>query len=358
MSAATATGDSTLADVGDVRQNHRFDEARLSAYLEKSIAGFRGPIAVTQFSRGQSNPTFLVTGASGRYVLRKKPPGDLLPTAHQIEREYRLLRALQGTSVPVPAAHLLCEDTDIIGTAFYVMDFLDGRIFRNPTLPGLTREERRGVFAAMAEAMAQLHAFDWQAAGLASFGKPQEYIKRQISRWTRQYEATKSEKNEALDRLVEWLPAHIPAAEVTTIAHGDFHLQNLVFHPTQSKVIGILDWELATLGHPLSDLAYNCMIYHLPGSTLNLGGLMDSDLGSLGIPGEREYVDIYCRQAGIGHVDDWNFYLAFAFFRCAAIAQGIHARAVQGIASAANALEVGRLAWPLAEAGWRQVTAR
>jgi len=344
-------------DVHAVSGRHTVDEQRLAAYLAANVAGFEGPMSVVQFSRGQSNPTYLLTTPSRKYVLRKKPSGVLLPTAHMIEREYRVLSAFDGSPVPAPRVHVLCEDTEVIGAAFYVMEFLDGRIFKDPRLPGMTQEERRNIYRGQAGALAELHRFDWRGAGLADFGKTENYIARQIDRWTRQFQASEVEPNPSLQRLSEWLPGHIPASEAVTIAHGDYHLQNVIFHPAEPRVIGIVDWELSTLGNPFADLAYNTMIFHLPASTVNLGGLADSDLARLGIPSEREYLDFYRASLGRDLPDNWRFYLAFAFFRCAAIAQGVYARAAKGNASAENAFEVGRLAWPLADAGWAQAQA-
>jgi aminoglycoside phosphotransferase (APT) family kinase protein len=340
-------------DVTAVRQGHEFDDRSLASYLTSHLDGFRPPLSVWQFRGGQSNPTFLLETGNGRYVLRKKPPGNLLPSAHMIEREYRVMRALRGTDVPVIGARLLCEDATVIGTAFYVMDFVEGRVFRDPSLPELAPAERRAVYNAMGNVLARLHAVDWRAAGLDTFGKPTGYLSRQIALWTRQYEASKTHAIPAMDELIRWLPAHIPADDRTTIAHGDFRLENLMFHPSEPRVLGVLDWELATLGHPLADLAYNCMIWHLAPATPNLGGLAGRDLAMLGIPTEAEYLAGYAASAGLAGISNYAFFLAFSFFRFAAIAQGVYARARAGNASAPNALEVGLLAAPLAELGWQ-----
>ena len=341
------------ADVTNMRPGHEFDTGRLADYLSKHLDGFSGGLTVRQFRGGQSNPTFLLETGDKRFVLRKKPPGQLLPSAHMIEREYRVMHALRNSDLPMIPARLLCEDPSIIGTSFYVMDFVEGRIFRDPALPGMGAGERREIYANMADVMGRLHASDWQAVGLEGFGKPAGYLARQIALWTRQYEAAKTHLIPAMDELIRWLPANIPADERTTIAHGDFRLENLMYHPTEPRVIGVLDWELATLGHPFADVAYNCMIWHLDPSTPNLGGLAGRDLAALGIPSEADYVAGYCKSANIAGIDDYSFFLAFAFFRFASIAQGIYARAKAGNASAPNALQVGLLAAPLAELGWK-----
>jgi aminoglycoside phosphotransferase (APT) family kinase protein len=340
-------------DVTAIRPGHAFDLDRLSDYLEHHLEGFSGRAAVRQFRGGQSNPTFLVESDGARYVLRKKPPGELLPSAHMIEREYRVMHALCDSGVPIIRPHLLCEDSSIIGTPFYLMDFAEGRVFRDPALPGLAPNERRAIYAAMGDVMARLHAVDWRSVDLHGFGKPTGYVARQIALWTRQYEAAKTHDIPAFDELIRWLPANMPADETTTIAHGDFRLENLMYHPTEARVIGVLDWELATLGHPLADVAYNCMIWHLDPATPNLGGLAGRDLAALGIPTEAEYLAGYARSAGLTRIESYSFFLAFAFFRFASIAQGVYARARAGNASAPNALQVGLLAAPLAELGWK-----
>ncbi len=328
------------------------DIDRLTEYLTDHLPGFAAPLTVRQFKGGQSNPTYLLTTPSHRYVLRKKPAGQLLPGAHMIEREYKVMSALKGSAVPVATVPLMCEDSSVIGTPFYVMDFLEGRIFRDPGLPGIAPAERAAIYRAMSDTMAALHAVDWQVVGLADFGKPSGYLTRQIALWSRQYVAGKTHEIPAMDRLMEWLPAHIPADERTTISHGDFRLENLMIHSTEPKVLATLDWELATLGHPFADLAYNCMIWHLPADADHLPGLSGQRLPE-GIPTEADYIAGYCKAAGLSEIPDYNFYLAFSLFRFAAIAQGIYARWQAGNASAPTAETAGLMAGPLADLGWK-----
>jgi aminoglycoside phosphotransferase (APT) family kinase protein len=340
------------SETTEIRSGHALDTDRLTQYLSANLLGFQPPLTIRQFKGGQSNPTYLLTTPAARYVLRKKPAGHLLPGAHMIEREYRVIKALEGSAVPVPSVPLLCEDPAVIGTPFYIMDFLEGRVFRDPALPELAAAERGAIYQAMGTTLARLHAIDYQAVGLEGFGKPTGYLTRQIALWTRQYEAAKTHAIPSMDHLIAWLPRHVPAEEITAISHGDYRLENLFFHPDRPEVLATLDWELATLGHPYADLAYNCMIWHLPHDTPNVPGLLGRDLAALGIPSEAEYVAEYCAAAGLARIPDYNFYLAFAFFRFGAIAQGIYARWQAGNASAPNAEQVGLLAAPLADLGW------
>jgi aminoglycoside phosphotransferase (APT) family kinase protein len=334
---------------------HSFDAARLAAWMQTHIAGFSGPIDVQQFAGGQSNPTFLVQAASGRYVLRRKPPGKLLPSAHAVDREFRVLAALKDTPVPVAHVHALCEDDAVIGSAFYVMDYVEGRIFWDALLPEVPAQGRGDVYREMVRVLAALHSVDYAAVGLGDFGKPSRYVERQVARWTQQYRASETEKIDGIERLIEWLPGHIPADEQTSIVHGDFRLDNTIFHPTEPRITAVLDWELSTLGHPLVDLAYYCMRYHLP--VAEFRGLGGVDPKAYMIPSEAECVAEYCRLRGVAPVapKDWAYYSAFCMFRMAAILQGVLARALQGNASSDTALQAGRRTRPLAELGWKLV---
>jgi aminoglycoside phosphotransferase (APT) family kinase protein len=337
-----------------VRSAHRFDEEALARYLTNKLEGFAGELTVKQFGQGQSNPTFLLGSGDREWVLRKKPPGKLLPSAHAVDREYRVIKALQDTDVPVPEACLLCEDDTVVGTPFYVMKRAEGRIFRNPSMPEVSSADERGaIFEAMNETLAKLHQVDLKAVGLEDFGKSGNYMSRQVDRWTRQYEASKTDEIESMESLIQWLTENIPDDKTTTIVHGDYRLENMVIHPTEPLVIAILDWELCTLGHPLADLAYNCMLYHFPagsGTNLGLGGL---DLEALGIPSEADYVDAYCRRMGRGPIPNWSFFLAFSIFRVAAIVQGVYKRGLDGIASSAKAESFGIYVRFLSDTGWQ-----
>ena len=349
MSQDTSPASST------VDSRHAFDVQRLVDWMQRKIGPVTGPLRVEQFSGGQSNPTFLVEYGEERLVLRRKPPGVLLPSAHAVEREFRVMRALADTDVPVPRMLALCEAPEVIGTPFYLMQHVAGRVFWNPALPELSREERGLVHDEVNRVIAALHIVDPLAVGLAGFGKPDQYIARQVARWSKQYQASATATIEAMDRLIEWLPRHVPAGEQTSIVHGDFRLDNLIFDPQQPRVLAVIDWELATLGHPLVDFAYHCMAWRIPAGVFR--GLADLDLAALGVPGETEYVQSYCRRTGRDAVPatDWEYYMAYNLFRLAAIAQGITARALQGNASSARALEVGRSTRPLADLAWRQV---
>ncbi len=335
-----------------VRDAHRFDEARLTTYLQDHLPGFAPPLSVRQFEGGQSNPTFLLETGGGAYVLRKKPPGNLLPSAHLVEREFRVMTALDGSGVAVPVMHLLCEDAGVIGTSFYVMEHIPGRVFRDPALPGMDGAERAALYDAMNDTLARLHAVDWRAAGLADFGKPERYLARQTDRWTRQYQASKTEDIAAMDSLIDWLPRHLPEDDDVAIAHGDFRLENLIFHPTEARVLAVLDWELSTLGHPLSDLAYNCMTYHFPARGISFPGLGGLDLDALGIPSEADYVAAYFARTGRDAIPDWPVFLAFSLFRMAAILQGVYARALQGNAASERAMQMAGMPALLAGIAW------
>ncbi|HZB91301.1 MAG TPA: phosphotransferase, partial [Stellaceae bacterium] len=338
-----------------VNERHRFDSQRLAQWMTDHVEGFRGPLAVEQFRGGQSNPTFRLTAGSGRYVLRRKPPGKLLPSAHAVDREYRVITALGDTGVPVARSYALCLDDSIIGTTFYIMDCVEGRIFWDPTLPELAKDERRAVYEAMNAVIASLHQVDYQKIGLGDFGRPGNYFARQIDRWTKQYRASATETIEAMDRLIEWLPQNLPPDDETAIVHGDFRLDNLIFHPREPRIVAVLDWELSTLGNPLADFSYHMMTWELgPEAYRGLGG---KDLDALGIPSKEEYRALYCRRTGRAGIANWDFYMAYNMFRLAAILQGIMGRVVEGTAANVKARESGARARALAEAGWRRVEA-
>jgi aminoglycoside phosphotransferase (APT) family kinase protein len=335
-----------------VRPGHEIDRLSLERYLTTALPGFAAPVEVLQFEGGQSNPTFFLRDAAGRgYVLRKKPPGVLLPSAHLIEREHRVMAALSQTAVPVPRMRLLCEDTAVLGTPFYVMDWVAGRIFRDPALPGVARGERAALYDAMNDVLARIHKVDFGEIGLADFGKPASYLTRQVSRWTQQYLAARARPIAPMDALSAWLTDHVPPEEPPTLAHGDLRMDNLVFHPTESRVVAVLDWELSTLGNPLADVAYNCLAYYLPARAGALRGLLGTDLEALGIPREDDYVAAYARRTGRGALPHWGFYLAFGLFRVASIVEGVRARAEKGTGSSASGQELGQMTEFLAETG-------
>ncbi|WP_431266546.1 phosphotransferase [Roseateles chitinivorans] len=338
------------------------DAEALAAWLAREIEGFAGPLTIEQFKGGQSNPTYKLITPGATYVMRAKPApvAKLLPSAHAIEREFTVMRALSNTDVPVPRMLALCEDESIVGRAFYVMEFIQGRVLWDQTLPGASNEERTAIYEEMNRVIAALHRVDFRALGLEGYGKPGNYFERQIGRWSKQYQATITGPNEAMDRLIEWLPAHIPDSardeREVAIVHGDYRLDNLVFHPTEPRVLAVLDWELSTLGHPLADFSYHCMSWHIrkSGAARGLGGV---DLAPLGIPNELDYVRRYCERTGRGDaatvMKDWNFYLAYNLFRICAILQGIAKRVEDGTASSQQAREAGAGAKPMAELGWQ-----
>ncbi|HEY0300986.1 MAG TPA: phosphotransferase [Rhizomicrobium sp.] len=321
--------------LGEVAPAHRFDEAKLKAHLQTHIPGFGTDMAVQQIKGGASNPTFKLTtqGPDGplAYVLRKKPPGQLLASAHQVDREYRVMKALEDTGVPVPRMRHLEPDADVIGTAFYVMDFLEGRIFRDATLPGLAPAERGAIYDALNATLAKLHQIDYQAVGLSDFGRPTGYFERQFARWIKQYRGAESEPIAAMETLIAILPGMIPPDPSVSIAHGDYRLENVMFHPTEPRLIAVLDWELCTIGHPLADIGYNGFLWHSEAQTW--GSLVGVDFAATGIPTEAEYRDAYCRRTGRAGIPSWNFYVAFGAFRLASISQGVYRRILSGNAS-------------------------
>jgi len=339
-----------------VASEQRFDVAALERYLKAHLPGLRGPLKVRQFRGGQSNPTFLLAGADGTaYVLRKQPAGVLLPSAHAVDREFRVISALYGTGFPVARPVCFCEDRSVIGTLFYLMGYVAGRNFWDPTLPGMGPAERGAIYDEMNRVLVRLHMLDFSAAGLAAFGKPGNYFARQIARWSMQYRASQTEPIAAMEKLLKWLPQNIPQADETTLVHGDYRLDNMIFHPSEPTVLAVVDWELATLGHPLADFSYHVMLWRVAaGETRGLRGV---DLPSLGIPTEKEYVAAYCRRTGRAGVEPrvWEFCMAYNLFRIACIRQGILRRVVDGTAASRHAREAGGRARESAELAWQQV---
>src|SRR6202789_4580086 len=338
----------------DVSESHRFDEKKLEAYLAERIEGFQTPLEVRQFKGGQSNPTYQLITPNRKYVLRRKPPGKLLPSAHAVDREYRIIAALYPTGFPVAKPYLLCEDESIIGTMFYVMDCVEGRIYWGPMLPDCTPKERTAIYEAMNKTLAQLHSMDYEKLGLGDFGKPGAYIARQLSRWTKQYQLSETQKIVEMDRLIEWLPAHLPPQERNSIVHGDYRLDNMVLHPTESRVAAVLDWELCTIGDPMADFTYHLMQWQLPpgGTSGGTATLVGSDLKALGIPTMDEYVAMYCRNTGRESIPNMDYYASYNFFRLAGILQGIVGRVRDGTANSAHAAQNASGVRPLAERAW------
>ena len=339
-----------------VEQRLQFDTGALERFLKSRIDGLVGPLAVEQFKGGQSNPTYRFSAADGRrFVLRRKPPGKLLPSAHAVDREYAVMTALHGTGFPVPKTHVLCEDESVIGTAFFVMDYVEGRVMWDQALPGMTREEREAIWSEMNRVIALLHATDFVGAGLASFGRPGNYIERQIARWSKQYQASETEKMPAMDNLIAWLPQNVPPAADATIVHGDFRLDNMIFHPSEPRILAVLDWELSTLGDPLADFSYHCLSWHVPPG--HFRGVAGLDIDALGIPQEDDYIAMYCRRTGRTSIErkHWDFYIAYNLFRIAAILQGIMKRVVDGTAASDQARDAGMRARPMAQLGWGHV---
>lgn len=328
----------------------------LSAWCESHIDGFKGPVSLEKFAVGQSNPTYLMRADSGRYVLRSKPPGSLLQSAHAVDREYRVMHALSETDIPVPRMYALCEENDVIGSMFFVMEHLQGHTYLDPALPDLQRGQRRELYEQQVRVLASLASLDPSAIGLSDYGKPGNYVSRQVSRWTRQYRATETEVIPEMEHLIEWLPENLPTdAGQVALVHGDFRLDNLLVHPARMEIIGVLDWELSTLGHPFVDCSYWSTMLRLPRDTHHKG-LAGLDRSALGIPEERELIDLYRSLSGTEVPGDWSFWIAFHAFRFAAIVQGVMKRYLDGNASSAHAVEVGRMAGVVARLGWSAVT--
>ena len=336
--AEAPTASELFTGTKEVAESHRFDEAALARWMEANVEGYEGPLEVRQFKGGQSNPTYQLVTPKKKYVMRRKPPGKLLPSAHAVDREFRVISALYPLGFPVARPYGLCTDEGVIGTMFYVMDMVEGRVFWNNAFPEVSREDRPAYFDAMNAAMAQLHSFDPEAIGLGDYGKPGNYFARQIGRWSKQYLADDlAGRNEDMDALVAWLPENIPPGEESGVVHGDFRCDNMIFHPSEPRVLAVLDWELSTLGHPLADFAYHTMMYRMPATIVP--GLDGADLAALNIPTEQEYVATYCARTGRDGIPNYEFYIAFNLFRLAAIFHGIKGRVMRGTAASAQAAE-------------------
>ncbi|MFW2448625.1 MAG: phosphotransferase [Qipengyuania pacifica] len=350
----SGTGESSDLNTGTspVREGHQFDYAALGAWMAANVPGFSGPMSVEQFKGGQSNPTYKLLTPNKSYVLRRKPPGPLLKGAHAVDREAKVLTGLEKADFPVAHVHALCTENSVIGTWFYVMDMVDGRVFWDATLPDVSNDDRPAYFDAMNATIAALHQINPEDVGLGNYGRPGNYFERQIGRWTKQYlDDELAGRDPAMDELIEWLPANIPQGEETSIVHGDFRIDNLIFHSTEPRILAVLDWELSTLGHPLADFAYNAMMYHMPPHIV--AGLAGADLAALKIPEEEEYVAAYCERTGRSSIPNYPFYTAFNFFRLAAIFHGIKGRAIRGTASSAQAEERAKAFPELANIAWQ-----
>lgn len=340
-----------IGQVGDVRQGAEFDVACLEDYLRQTVPGFAGPLDVRQFDGGQSNPTYLLETLGRRYVMRRKPPGVLLKSAHAVDREFRVTKALHGLGYPVPEPLCLCEDPGVIGTMFYVMEHVEGRVFWDSRMPDLAPAERAAIYDSANETLARLHTIDYAAIGLGDYGRPGNYFARQINRWSQQYQLSETRPIAAMDKLIAWLPTAVPEDDGrSSIIHGDFSFHNLIIHPTEPRVIAVIDWELSTIGHPLGDLMYHCMEWYRPAGVDDRGTLRDADLAALGIPTLDDYIAAYCRRTGIPLPGPTGFYRAFNLFRVAAILQGVAGRMRDGVATDSNAQRIVARIEPLAEA--------
>jgi len=335
-----------FSGAGPVREGFELDERALVAFMEEHVEGFRGPLEVLQYKGGQSNPTYQLITPGAKYVLRRKPSGKLLKSAHAVDREYRVITALNRTDVPVPKTYALCTDDAVIGSWFYIMDSVEGRIFW--TFDHTPIEQRPEIFDAMSGSIAKLHMADFEELGLSDFGKQGSYFARQISRWSKQYQASVDEPYATMDKVIEWLSENIPENDETAIVHGDYRIDNMVFHPTEPRVLALLDWELSTLGHPLADFSYSCMAWHQPAAA-GISGLLGANLEAMRIPTERAYIDAYCRRTGRSGIENWHYYMSFNFFRLAGICFGIKGRVRDGTAASKQAKATAALAEPLAE---------
>jgi aminoglycoside phosphotransferase (APT) family kinase protein len=357
MTTGTVDRQAQFTGTSEVREGHRFDVGALEAWMRENVEGFAGPLHVEQFRGGQSNPTYKLITPGHAYVLRRKPPGQLLKSAHAVDREYRVISALYPTGFPVARPFGLCTDDSVIGTWFYIMDFVDGRVIWDGTFPDVPRAERRRYFDAMNETIARLHTTEPMSVGLFDFGKPGNYFARQIGRWSQQYQADIGEAGRVsdMDRLAEWLPANIPPGDESAIVHGDYRCDNMIFHATEPRVLAVLDWELSTLGHPLADFSYHLMMYRMPPT--GTVGLVNADLAALNIPTEREYIEAYCARTGRDPdavAANMDFYVAYNMFRLAAIVHGIRARVARGTAASAHAKAMSATVEPLAALAWEQ----
>ena len=333
------------------------DLSKLDKWLRENVCDFGGALSAEKFAGGQSNPTFKLSAGDREFVLRRKPPGELLASAHAVDREFRVISALQGSDVPVPGAVALCEDDDIIGSMFYLMEYMEGRVFWDPVLPELNNDDRRAVYDDMNRVLAAMHSVDVEEAGLGDYGRPGNYFERQVGRWSKQYRASETETVPDMEELMVWLSENMPADDGrVALVHGDYRLDNVMFHPTEPKIIAVLDWELSTLGNPIADLAYQVMAWQLPRDA-GITGLAGVDRKPLAIPDDNSYVIRYCERTGRNEIEHWNFYLAFCFFRLAAIVQGVKKRALDGTASSAEAESRGDLVHPLAALGMSYVKA-
>lgn len=327
-----------------VREAHRFDEAALAAYLTRQLGRDFSDMQVEQFEGGQSNPTFMVASGDKKYVVRKKPPGELLKSAHAVDREYRVMNALRDTDVPVPKTIALCEDESVIGTYFFVMEHVEGRVFPDQLVPSLSADERRALYDNYLTVLAALHKVDYRAIGLEDYGKPGSYFERQISRWSKQYVASKTDEIPSMDHLMQWLPANIPQSDESSIAHGDYRIGNCIMHPTEPRIVAVLDWELSTIGHPLADLSYCCMMYHL--DEFRSRGFPE------GVPTEEQFVARYCELAGRPPIENWPVYVVFSLFRYAAIGFGVYKRGLDGNASSEHWKNFKKMSTRIADTAW------
>jgi len=355
MTDTTESRQEQFSGTKEVADTHKFDEKRLEDYMAAHVDGFKGPLTVSQFKGGQSNPTYQLVTPSKKYVLRRKPPGKLLPSAHAVDREYKVITALHGVGFPAPRTYCLCDDDSVIGTMFYIMDMVEGRVLWEPLLPGLEPAMRRKIYETLNDTLARLHTVDYEKIGLGDFGKPGNYFARQISRWSKQYVASETESIPEMNRLMEWLPANVPQEDSNSIVHGDYRLDNTVLHPTEPKVIAVLDWELSTLGHPLGDFTYSLMQWVMPGQGTGggTGSIRTANLKELGIPTLDEYIQMYCERTNRpGGIENLDFYFSYNFFRLAGILQGIAGRVRDGTASSEHAKQMAQNVRPLAQEAW------